>query len=509
MRLGWRSSPHILGVNTLVLYPFQLTRHVQASLAQGWQALNYIAADCTPRVILADRVVAPFIPTGGAVPALTNLPCIVTDQLDSSRAGRWQQPRFESNTLALLQYTSGSTAEPKGVMVSHGNMMHNQRIILTALEHHRHIGIGVNWLPPYHDLGLIGGILQTVYRGATLVLMSPTAFLQNPFNWVKAISRYRADTSGGPNFAYDLCVQRSTPEERAALDLSNWSVAAIGSEPINPRTLEQFTEAFGCAGFRRESFYPCYGLAEATVFVTGGLRTDPPVIRYLDAAAIEQGRAILASAEDERTAAIVGCGRPWLEQELQIVDPDSCISLLDGEIGEIWIRGLSVAQGYWNRPELSEVTFRSTVVNTGEGPFLRTGDLGFLRDGELFITGRTKDLIVIRGRNHYPQDIEATVQAAHECFRQGCGAAFEVMQDGQARLVIVQEVDHRCRDLDAGKLIGDIRQAVVEQHELQVSGVALLESGSIPKTSSGKVRRSSCKSLYESGGLRIWKGRQA
>jgi acyl-CoA synthetase (AMP-forming)/AMP-acid ligase II len=472
-------------------------------LAQSWEALGKVAADCSPRVILADRLVAPFVPTGGTSPALASIPVIVTDALDPSGAARWRQPAYDGDALTLLQYTSGSTADPKGVMVSHRNMMHNQRVILTALEHYRHVGVGVNWLPPYHDLGLIGGVLQTVYRGATLVLMSPADFLRSPLDWVKAVSRYRADTSGGPNFAYDLCVQRSTPEERAALDLSNWSVAAIGSEPVSPRTMEQFGAAFAPAGFRPEAFYPCYGLAESTVFVTGGLRTAPPVVLGVHAGALEQGRAV---ASDGGERVLVGCGRPWLRQEVRIVEPGSRLPLPDGAVGEIWVAGPSVARGYWNRPAETEATFRARLADSGEGPYLRTGDLGFVRGGELFITGRIKDVVVIRGRNHYPHDIEATVQSAHASLRPGCGAAFEVVRGGEARLVITQEVG-RVRGLDAARLAGDIRQAVAERHELQAYDVVLLEPGSIPKTSSGKVRRASCRAAYESGGLRTWKAR--
>jgi acyl-CoA synthetase (AMP-forming)/AMP-acid ligase II len=475
-------------------------------LAEGWSALGHVAADCAPRVILADRTVAPFIPTGGAVPALADLRCIVTDQLAPSGAGRWRQPRFDGDALALLQYTSGSTSDPKGVMISHRNLMHNQRVIATALEHYRYVGTGVNWLPPYHDLGLIGGVLQTVYLGAALVLMSPLAFLQNPFNWLKAVSRYRADTSGGPNFAYDVCVQRSTPEERAALDLSNWSVAAIGSEPVSPRTMDQFATAFAPAGFKPEAFYPCYGLAESTVFVTGGARTAPPVVHHLDAPALEQGRAVRVARAETGAVPVVGCGRPWLEQEVCVVEPESRVRLPDGSVGEIWVRGPSVARGYWNRPDATEETFQARLA-TGDGPYLRTGDLGFIHDGELFVTGRTKDVIVIRGRNHYPHDIEATVQGANPALRPGCGAAFEVARDGQARLVIVQEVERRFRATDAAQLAGDVRQAVAERHELQVYDVVLLEAGSIPKTSSGKVRRARCRAAYASGELRTWKGR--
>jgi acyl-CoA synthetase (AMP-forming)/AMP-acid ligase II len=466
-------------------------------LAQGWQMLGHLASDCTPRVILMDRVVAPFVPTGGAVPSLADLPSVVTDHLDPAAAGRWRQPHFDGDALALLQYTSGSTADPKGVMVSHQNLMHNGRLLLAALEHDRYTGVGVSWLPPYHDLGLIGGLLQTVYRGGTCLLMSPVALLQDSLRWLRAVSRYRADISGGPNFAYDLCVQRNTPERCAGLDLSNWRVAAIGAEPVSHQTLERFAEAFGSVGFRPEAFYPCYGLAESTLFVTGGLCSERPVVRHPSA------------TEGPNTEVVVGCGRPWLDQEVRIVDPNSRLPIMGSGVGEIWVRGPSVACGYWNRPAETEETFRGRLADTDAKPFLRTGDLGFVWDGELFVTGRLKDVIIVRGRNHYPQDIEATVQAAHPDLRPGCGAAFEVTRDRQARLVVVQEVDRRCREADAMKLVGDIRQAVAERHELQVYDVVLLEYGSILKTSSGKVRRSSCRSGYENGELRTWKGRRA
>jgi acyl-CoA synthetase (AMP-forming)/AMP-acid ligase II len=478
-------------------------------LFQSWQALAAIAADCRPQVVLTGGVVAPFV-TGSIAqtPALAEVRCIVTDDLDRGRL--WREPTAAPDTLALLQYTSGTTRAPRGVMVTHRNLMHNGRMIWEAFEHYRHVGVGVGvgvcWLPPYHDMGLIGGILQVVFHGAWCMFMSPIAFLQDPSRWLRAISKYRAITSGGPNFAYDLCVRRTSPEERASLDLRSWAVAPVGSEPVSHRTLQEFATAFESCGFRPDTFYPCYGLAEATLLVAGGSREEPPAVRRVSATALELGRALFSGPEGQDAKTLIGCGDARLGQELRIVDPESRVQRPDGHVGEIWVSGPSVAKGYWNRPNETEQTFRARLAETGEGPFLRTGDLGFVADGELFVTGRIKEVIIIRGRNHYPQDIEETVQSVHPALRRGCGAAFEAERDGRPGLVVVQEVERRARGLDVGALLADVRQAVAEKHELQVHDLLLLEPGSIPKTSSGKVRRHACRLEYDRGGLRRWKG---
>jgi acyl-CoA synthetase (AMP-forming)/AMP-acid ligase II len=366
--------------------------------------------------------------------------------------------------------------------------------------------MGVCWLPPYHDLGLIGGFLQVVFHGASCWVMSPIAMLQDPFRWLQAISRYRADTSGGPNFAYDFCVQRTTPEQRATLDLRRWSIAAIGSEPISPRTIEQFTATFEPCGFQPETFYPGYGLAESTLYVTGGAKAALPVIRGFSAAVLDEGRAVPAPPGEAAARVLVGCGHPWMGQEVRIVDPESRVGRPDGAVGEIWVRGPSVAAGYWNRPEETERTFRARLAD-GDGPYMRTGDLGFVEGDELFVTGRIKNVIVVRGRNHHPQDIEATVQSVHPGLRPGGGAAFEVARDdSRPRVVVVQEVDRRCRKLDVPQLVADIRQAVAERHDLQIHDVRLIEFGSIPKTTSGKVQHHLCRAGYVGGTLRPWKG---
>lgn len=471
-------------------------------LVQSWETLANIAADCSPRLILSDSILAPFVPTQlGPLAAATHL---VTDQLPAATA-EIQPTALDPDGTALLQYTSGSTANPKGVVIGHRNLLHNQRVILEAFEHDRHLGVGVCWLPPYHDMGLIGGLLQTVYRGAACWLMSPVTLLQDPFLWLRAISHYRADTSGGPNFAYDYCVQRITDEQKATLDLSNWSVAAIGSEPVRPETMRRFAEAFAGCGFRAEAFYPCYGLAEATLMVTGGSRTALPVVRDFDAAELDRGRAV--PSHEAPSKSLVGCGRPWLGQDVRIVDPESRKPKADGDVGEIWVRGPSVARGYWNRPDEAEQTFRAVLAETGDGPYLRTGDWGFLDGGELFVTGRLKELIVIRGRNHHPRDIEATVQAVDPNLRPDCGAAFEIQSRGRTLVVVVQEVDRRCRTLDVARLTGVVRQAIAERHDIQLHELVLIESGSIPKTSSGKVRHYRCRTAYEGGTLAPWKSR--
>ena len=434
---------------------------------------------------------------------LAALRWLATDNLASDQALGWQEPALSSDTLAFLQYTSGSTGTPKGVMVSHGNLLHNERMIERAFGHTEKT-IVVGWLPLFHDMGLIGNVLQPLYLGRSCILMSPVDFLQKPFRWLQAISRYKATTSGGPNFAYDLCVRKITPEERATLDLSSWEVAFTGAEPIRAETLERFTAAFDPCGFRKEVFYPCYGMAETTLFVSGGLKTDPPVIHHVKGTALEQNRVVIAASEQEDVRAIVGCGQTWLDQKIIVVDPESLTQSLSDRVGEIWVSGSSVGQGYWRRPEETQQTFQAYLADTGEGPFLRTGDLGFLHNGELFVTGRLKDLVIIRGRNHYPQDIELTVDESHPALRSGYGAAFSVEVEGEERLVVAQEVERSyLRKLDADEVVGAVREAVSQQHELEVYAVLLIKTGSIPKTSSGKIQRYACKERLLAGTLDI------
>ncbi len=475
------------GVIAVPAYPPRRNRNMSR--------VEAIADDADARIALTVQQVLERVQVViNETPNLQRLQWLATDRLPDGIDQEWKQPDVHGDTLAFLQYTSGSTGSPKGVMLNHANLMHNSAMISYAFEHTRS-GIGVFWLPSYHDMGLIGGILQPMYAGRPNVLFSPTNFLQKPFRWLKAITRFKGTVSGGPNFAYDLCVDKIAEEQKAALDLSTWSLAFNGAEPIRGATIERFVEAFGPRGFRREAFYPCYGLAEATLIVSGGFKSAPPVIRSFDAEALEKHQVAEALPEEEGTRELVGCGGNLLDQQITIVDPETRVRCPDNQVGEIWVAGPSVATGYWRRPEESEQTFLAQLKDSGEGPFLRTGDLGFILDGELFVTGRLKDLIVIRGVNFYPQDIESSVENCHADLRAGAVAAFVDDRDGQERLVVVQEVARR-RDLDFEDVFRRIRNCLATEHGLAVDAIVLIKAGSIPKTSSGKIQRHACRAGY-------------
>lgn len=507
------------GVVAVPVYPPDPSR-----LNRALPRLQAIVNDARPLAALTTSPVLSMVEyVVLQAPEFQSMRWLATDNLPGDLAEEWRDPGVGSDTLALLQYTSGSTAVPKGVMVSHGNLLHNSELVRRSFELTPD-DRSVCWLPLYHDMGLAEGVLQPVYSETPVALMSPVAFLQRPVRWLQAISRTGATYSGGPNFAYDLCVRKTTPEQRAGLDLSRWSLAFNGAEPVRHDTLERFAAAFEPRGFRREAFYPCYGLAEATLIVSGGVRAALPVVRTFRTAALEQYRIAPASGESEGTRTLVGCGQTLWDQQIVIVDPESSTRCQSDRVGEIWVSGRSVAQGYWNRPEETERTFRAYLADTGEGPFLRTGDLGFLEDGEVFIAGRLKDLLIIGGRNHYPQDIERSVEQSHSAVRPGCCAAFSVDADREERLVVVGEVDRRYQrahrgeggqpgpepgpdpSLDVQAVVRAIRRAVAEEHEVHVYRVVLLKPGSIPKTSSGKIQRHACRAGFLDGALEVWEG---
>jgi acyl-CoA synthetase (AMP-forming)/AMP-acid ligase II len=436
-------------------------------------------------------------------PEFDQMRWIDTAQVDLSLAEQWQDPQIDRDALAYLQYTSGSTSTPKGVMLSHYNLIHHCAYLQKACSYDSD-SVSVTWMPYFHDYGLVEGMMVPLYNGTLCYLMSPFSFIKRPIQWLQNMSKYRATHSQAPNFAYDLCTRRVQEKQIAELDLSNWQAAGNAAEPINPKVMERFVEIFRPCGFSWQTFAPSYGLAEYTLLVSTKPKGTEPVIARLEATALEKDKIVAAKAGKEDGVRIVpSCGRLVCDTKVAIVRPDSMTRCAEDEVGEIWVSDPSVAQGYWQRKEETDRTFCAYTKDTKEGPFLRTGDLGFLKDGELYIAGRIKDLIIIRGTNHYPQDLEWSVQHLNPVFRPDCGAAFSIEAGGEERLVIVQEIERHSDNLDTDKLIADIRQEIAEQHEVQVYAVVLAKPGNILKTASGKIQRSACRADFMAAKLDI------
>ncbi len=427
-----------------------------------------------------------------------------TSEISVEESCEFRKEIITPETLAFLQYTSGSTGAPKGVMLNHSNLMFNFEHIKKFDEED---AVAVSWLPMYHDMGLIGLVLQALQSGRRTVLMSPLSFVKRPFHWLNAISQYRAYATSGPSFAYELCVQKITDEEMGKLDLSCWTLACNGAEPIRADTMRRFTERFEPCGFRWETFYPCYGLAEATLIVSGGEKAAEPIIKSFDAASLDQNRVVEVDAFDLSGREIVGCGTSVDGQSISIVNPKDLTRCPEDQVGEIWVQGPGVAQGYWGKVHETNVTFDAYVKHENgelgdDGPYLRTGDMGFVLDGELFVTGRIKDLIIVRGRNHYPQDIERTVEKCHKSLRRDHGAAFSLGVDGDERLVVVQGIV-RPKKIDLQQLFAEIRTELLHEHDLAPHAIVLVKCGEIPRTSSGKIQRNACRKLYLDGELQV------
>jgi acyl-CoA synthetase (AMP-forming)/AMP-acid ligase II len=400
--------------------------------------------------------------------------------------------------IAFLQYTSGSTSEPKGVAVSHANLLANLEMIRVSLDTTRQ-STYVNWVPLYHDMGLILNALEAFYVGALCVLMAPNAFMQRPLSWLRAIGRYRAEVGCSPNFGFDLCVSRYRADQMQGVDLSCWKVALNGAEPVQAGTINSFVETFAGHGFNPDAAFPAYGMAEATLLIAGGRRGAGHLTRTVSRSGL-QAHAVHAQADPADVQTLVGCGRALVNERIAIVEPDSRRRCSADRIGEIWVNGPNVARAYWRNPEASQVDLNARIVGDDDGAnWLRTGDLGFVDEtGELFITGRIKDLVVVRGINHYPQDIEHTVQALHPAFRRNCGAAFSVSDDrDEETLVIVQEIERTERNrIDPAEMKGLIREGVTDQHELFARHITLIRPGTLPKTTSGKIQRGLTRRLW-------------
>ncbi len=422
---------------------------------------------------------------------------LITDNLAAVDASAWRLPILHDHDPAFLQYTSGSTGNAKGVIINHGNLIANQQLIKRRFGHNADSTV-VGWLPLYHDMGLIGNVMQPLYCGASAILMSPMAFLEKPVRWLQAISDYRAHTSGGPNFAFELCMRKITVEQKAGLDLGSWRLAFNGAEPINPGTMTRFADAFSECGFSRKSFYPCYGLAEATLLASGGDKNAEPTVAAFYKAGLEQGKVHPATSGDDETRRLVGCGGIDVDagQRIRIVDPETGEPCKADRIGEIQLGGPSISQGYWQNASATGQAFIG--VANSQHRWLRTGDLGFIEGGELFVSGRLKDLIIIRGRNYYPHDLEYAVEAATDVLNPGCAAAFAVSGNDGEKLVVLAELKrNRLRQPDYRAEFAAIRSRLVEECGIQADTVMLLRPGAILKTSSGKIRRSACRQAFE------------
>jgi len=478
---------HYAGVIPVPAYPPRRNRNMGR--------VNAISEDCQAAVALSVRETIDR--NEGMLedaPSLQNIPWIAVEEVPEELAGDWIKPKVKGSDVGLIQYTSGSTGTPKGVMLTHDNLISNCRMI-TLLFGMCRDDKGLSWLPLYHDMGLIGGILQPLYIGCQMTLMSPVSFLTRPYRWLKALSKFKANVSGAPNFAYQLCADKITDEEVAKLDLSGWKVAFNGAEPIRNDTLNKFTKKFAPCGFSNTSHYPCYGMAETTLIITGSNQSTDPVVLSFDRLALDEQRVQPVETDHPQARALVSSGRALFGSDIKIVSPETFETLDENQIGEIWVDTPGVGKGYWKKERETRDTFHAMITDGDGKLYLRTGDLGFIKEGELFVTGRLKDLIIIRGVNKYPQDIEATVENSSPRLRTAGSAAFSIDHAGEEKLVVVCEVE-RGDNKTWGDVLRVIRSNVAVEHDLPPDGIILVRANSVPKTSSGKVQRNLCRQQF-------------
>ena len=439
--------------------------------------------------------------------SLKKIPWIaIEDLLQTVPLQQTSLPVLAPQNTAFLQYTSGSTGSPKGVVISHENLLANQHMIAEVFQHNKNT-VFASWLPLFHDMGLVGNILQPLYLGIPCYFMSPLTFIEKPARWLNAISKYKVTTTGAPNFGYDLCVKRITKEQFASLDLSSWTIAYNGAEPVKATTIDTFSSKFRDCGFSRTAMFPVYGMAEATLLISGGKPCTEPDIRYVNKRALAANRFEWMARDnnvgDVNYQALVGNGYAADGLTIKIIDPDTSIECAADTVGEIWLKGKSISTGYFNKSDVNSKFFKQHIVNGNiDQQYFRTGDLGTLSGGQLFITGRLKDIIIVRGKNYYPQDLEQTIStSASELCLDGC-AVFSWNNQGTERIIAVQEVEKRwVRTFNTDLSTIKIQNELHDEHGLHLDAILWVKPATIPRTTSGKISRTLCKQKYLTGQL--------
>lgn len=483
--------------------------------SKNLQRLLVIMKDCKATVALSTAKVISYVNKlssntlsnqvrKDSIDFLSKINWISTDTIDNAASSAYKNYEAKPEDVVFLQYTSGSTGHPKGVILDNNNLIDNLKVTKQSFNIYDTNTKVISWLPPYHDMGLIGGILQPVYSGIELIAMAPMTFLKRPYVWLSEITKRGKEgpvITGAPNFAYDLCLGKITEEQFAQLDLSNWTVAFTGAEPVRYETLVKFSEKYKAVGFEFENFSPVYGLAEGTLLASSGDMSKAPNLltvnkKHIKAHIVE----VLEDGITENAIKVMSCGTAEEGHRIAVVNPETLEPCDDLNVGEIWLKSPSVAKGYWNKPELTETQFKAYLPDTKEGPFFRTGDMGFLYNDELYVSGRLKDMIIIRGKNYFPQDIELKVEQADESLREGCGVAISTEIDNEEQLVIIQEVKREyLKTIDVEKVQQAIRRAVFADIGIQPQNIVLIKPSTLPKTSSGKLQRSQAKTYYLEG----------
>ncbi len=463
------------------------------------ERLAGIVKDSKPAVALVSKEVYDIIQSQGDTCELPkDLPIHLIEGQGIIYDDDYIPERIDMHDVAMLQYTSGTTGEASGVIITHDGLMHNSGVIRNSFNHDHKL-VGVTWLPPYHDMGLIGTLLQPLYTGGSIVIINPMDFLKNPMIWLKAVSKYGCTTTGGPNFAFDHVTERVTDADLDGLDLGSLKVMFCGSERVRSESLERFSTVFAPCGFCPEMFLPCYGLAEATLMLTGIHQSESYITRNLASHAHATGDRIQEAGPGDEGSTHVGCGRPWLGDLIVIVDPATNVALPEGHVGEIFAQGKAISPGYWNKPKKTISQLKARIPGF-EGTFLRTGDLGAIYNGQLYITGRIKELIIINGVNYYPSDLEKTVEECHPALQtNGCGV-FSIDGESSEELVVIQEIRRTAlQGLDTERVIDSIIRAVGVSHEISINAIWLIMPGHLPKTHSGKIRHNACKQKWLEG----------